>query len=401
MTGILLTRRRYLLVAGCCALALSLAVVARAQLVTGPSQIGTRVLTGPNPAEDPNFPGANGRVTIAAVGGDVTWTRHQVPVLDWVQAGDPDSGVNIPTVLLPKLENKPAVWADYLGFIDGEGALLEAGTKGAVYVFNGSARTLTRKYDSIEQIPEAALTALKNRKYVYVSSRDVLSVATALEAEAGGAAAPAAAKPYEADPNLAGAALDDYPLIWDPSRTNFNVKLPQSPQRVPAVYLGFNERGSWIASALGKLYLWNLPGKTLAQTSDSWWDAPLDLRNPSVLTQGMIYYRQHQYRTAAGTKQSPDPNLPPMTAELSKALKTSWQYQGSDMTKPLVFAEVGSVDYYLGFDERGAWVQDHHFAIYAWSFRTWKLERVASRFGNVPHAAVMRLHNRPAGAGGG
>lgn len=401
MNSIALTLRRYLQIASVCALALSLAAVARAQLVTGPSQIGSPVLTGPNPADDPNFPGANGRVTIAGVGGDVTWTRHQLPVLDWVQAGDPNSGVNIPTVLLPKLENKPAVWADYLGFIDGEGALLEAGPRGAVYVFNGSARTLSRRYGSLEQIPETALAALKNRKYVYVSSRDVLSVATAAEAEAGSAAAPAAAKPYEADPNLAGAPLDDYPLIWDPSRTNFNVKLPQLAQRVPAVYLGFNERGSWIASALGKLYLWNLPGKTLVQASDSWWDAPLDLRNPSVLTQGMIYYRQHQYRTAAGPRQSPDPNLPPMTADLSKALRTSWQYQGSDLTRPLVFAEVGSADYYLGFDERGAWVQDHHFGIYAWSFRTWKLERVASRFDNIPHAAVMRLHNRPAGTGGG
>lgn len=394
MTSIFLTWRQCARVGAVCAMVLSLAVAVRGQLSMGPNQIGRQLLTGPNPEEDPNFPGASGKVTIANSGGDVTWTKHQGIVLDWHQAGDPDFGVNIPQVLLSSLPNgMPTAWADYLGFIDGMGSLLEVGTKGGIYVFNASASTLTKKYDTIDQVPEDVLTALKNRKYIYESSRDALSVVTAAMAEANNSAPPTAAKPYEVDPNLAGAVQDNYPLTWDENRTSFTVKLPQM-QPVPAMYMGFNERGSWIASALGRLYLWNLASKTLVEVSDSWWDAPLDLRNPSVLTQAMIYYRQHQYRAAAGQKQSPDPNIPPNMSEGARLyLAVIWEFQGNDMTRPLVFLGAGSADVYLGFDERGSWIQSQHGGIYVWSFRTWKLERLASRLSNIPYEALVRVHN--------
>lgn len=392
MTTAFFTWRRR--VALTCALILGLAALASGQLSMAPNLIGRQLLAGPNPQEDPNFPGASGKVTIADLGGDITWTKHQGVVLDWHQAGDPDFGVNIPQVMVPRLPSgRPPGVADYLGFIAGQGSLLELGTKGGIYLFNGPARTLTKKYDTIDQVPPDVLAALKNRKYIYESSRDPVNVLTAALAEADRATVPTAAKPYEADANLAGMPGDNFPLTWDEPRTSFMVKLPQA-QPVAAMYMGFNERGSWIASALGKLYLWNLPSKTLVEVSDNWWDAPLDLRNPSAPLQAMIFYRQHQYRTTAGLEQSPDPNFPLVLAGLSRLyLKAIWEFQGNDLSRLLVYLGAGAPDQYLGFDERGAWIQSNYGGIYVWSFRTWKLERLASRLSNIPREALLRVHN--------
>ena len=363
------------------------------QLTMGPSLLGTQVLTGPNPEDDPNFPGASGKVTVPSLG-DVSWTRHQGPVLDWHQAGDPGFGVNIPQVMLPRLpEGRPPGSADYLGFIEGEGSLLEIGPKGAIYEFNAGAHTLARRYDNADSIPADVLAALRNRKYIYESSQDRLEVLTDAVKEANDTPPPAAPKPYEWDANLAGTPGDSFPLTWDTNRTSFQVKLPQA-QPVAGMYLGFNERGSWIASALGKLYLWNLADRTLEEVSDDWWDAPLDLRNPSAVTQAMIYYRQHQYRAAAMRSQGQDPNLPPNMANFSRLFfAIIWEFQGNDLTRPLVYLGAGSPDIYLGFDERGTWVQNQYGGVYAWSFRTWRLELMARDLKHVPKAALVRLHN--------
>jgi hypothetical protein len=367
-------------------MALGVVASARAQSVTGP-----------NPEDDPNFPGLSGRVTIAGqatLSGDVTWSKRSGMVLDWHQAGDPAFGGNIPVVKLPPLSNgAPALEADYLGFVDGEGAYLLGPGNSGIYVYDGSAHTLTRKYGKVDDIPEEELAALKNRKYLYVSSGDAPNVLEDEVKEANETPAPAGPKPYEPDPNLAGAAQDNYPLVWDANRVGFTIKLPQV-QPTPGMYLGFDEQGSWVANGLGTVYVWKLADKTLVKAADSWWDAPLDLKNASPLLQAVIYYRQHEYRAAAMRTQAQDPNLPPTMAEFSRLfLALQWRYQGTDLSRPLVFLPQGEFDRYLGFDERGTWVLGGYGGVYAWSFRTWKLERVASRLNNVPKAALVRLHN--------
>jgi hypothetical protein len=354
--------------------------------------------TGPNPEDDPNFPGLNGRVTVVVQGtpgGDLTWSKHSGVVLDWRQAGDPRFAGNIPTVTLPPLRSgAPSAEADYLGFVDGEGAYLLGYGGAGIYVFDGSAHTLTRKFDKLDDIPEDVLAALRNRKYLYLSSRDALNVMDDEVAEANSTAPPDAAKPYEPDPNLAGAAQDNSPLMWNANRTGFTIRLPQA-QPVPGMYLGFNEQGSWVASGAGTVYVWNLASKTLVETADSWWDAPPDLKNASALLQAVIYYRQHEYRAAAMRSQAQDPNLPPTMAEFSRLfLAMQWRYQGADLSRPLVnLLGTGEFDRYLGFDERGTWVLSGYGGVYAWSFKTWTLERVARDLKHVPKEALLRLHN--------
>jgi hypothetical protein len=163
---------------------------------------------------------------------------------------------------------------------------------------------------------------------------------------------------------------------------------------MPAMYLGFNQRGSWVASASGTVFVWNLAGKTLTEAASSWWDVPLDLSNPSALLQAVIYYREHQYKASAGPSQAPDPNFPPTMAEFSRAfLSMIWVYQGSGIIDPLVYLSAGEPDHYLGFDDRGAWVLGKYGGIFVWSFKTWKVERVASRMSDIPKEALVRLHH--------
>jgi len=368
-------------------LVLGLMVTARAQSVTGP-----------NPEEDPNFPGLSGKVTIASMGGDVTWTRHSGIVLDLHQMGSPAFAGNIPAVMLPRLpDGRPPGSADYLGFIEGEGSLLTFGLKGPVYVFNGSARTLTKKYESADDIPPDVLATLKNRKYLYVSSRDALNVDENALKEANNTHAPAAPKPYEPDPNLPEMVQDgSLPLRWNNGGIDLWIKMPQAPE-IPALYLGFNDQDTWLANGAGTVYVWNLGSKTLTKRADSWWDAPMDLRNPSGVLQGVIYYRQHVHRPTAVRGPAPDPNLPPIMSVFSREfLAMVWQFEGNDVSRPLVFLNAGSPDFYLGFDERGTWVQNQYGGVYVWNYKTWKLALVARNKYSVPKAALARLH-RPDG----
>jgi hypothetical protein len=354
-----------------------LAVAARAQL-----------LTGPNPADDPNFPGLTGHDAVTGFDGPLSWGKQKPRPLNWQQAGKPDFTTNIPTVMLPLHNGTPAVPADYLGFVDGVGAFLQGLANTGIYVYSGSTHTLTRRYDKSDDIPPDILKALKNRKYIYISSHDSLNA----RGDDGAATAHVAVKPMEADPNLAGAAQDNYPLTWQGNGESVAIKSPQSPP-TPAMYLGFNERGSWVASAGGTVFVWNLAGKTLTEAAGSWWEVPLDLRNPSALLQAVIYYREHQYKASAGRSQAPDPNFPPTMAEFSRAfLSMIWTYQTAG-TDPLVYLSAGEPDRYLGFDERGAWVLGKYGGIFVWSFKTWKIERVASRIGDIPKEALMRLHH--------
>jgi len=199
----------------------------------------------------------------------------------------------------------------------------------------------------------------------------------------GAATVHVAVKPMEADPNLAGLAQDNYPLTWLGNGESVAIKSPQSPA-MPAMYLGFNERGSWVASAGGTVFVWNLASKTLTETARTWWDVPLDLRNPSALLQAVIYYREHQCKASAGRSQAPDPNFPPTMAEFSRSfLSMIWMYQAAGID-PLVYLSAGEPDRYLGFDERGSWVLGKYGGIYVWSFKTWKLARVASRMSDTP-----------------
>jgi hypothetical protein len=164
------------------------------------------------------------------------------------------------------------------------------------------------------------------------------------------------------------------------------------------MYLGFNTRGSWIASARGKLFLWNLSNKSLVEMASTWWDAPMDLRNPSALLQAAIYYREHAYSASAPADKHPipDPNFPPTMQDFSRLfLLVTWTYQDmQDLTRPpIVGMEAGMPETYLGFDERGAWFASQHGQIFVWNFKTWTATRIASRLSNVPKEALARLRN--------
>jgi hypothetical protein len=110
----------------------------------------------------------------------------------------------------------------------------------------------------------------------------------------------------------------------------------------------------------------------------------------------VIFYRQHEYRTLAAQNRSPDPNLPPLLSEFSRDfLDLIWEFPGNDLSRPLVSLMTsagGNQGIYLGFDERGTWVQNSNWVIYAWSFKTWKLELVAQDSNHLPKAALARLH---------
>jgi hypothetical protein len=155
-----------------------------------------------------------------------------------------------------------------------------------------------------------------------------------------------------------------------------------------------------VASAQsGRVYLWNGSAKTLEPVAANWWQIPLDLRNPSVLLQALIYYRTHEFRRQGGGRM-PDPNLPPSLPDVAQsALPIRWDYQILENGNPRVTVVTEAVaDRYLGFDERGTWLQSlSDGTIYTWDFRTLTLIRIASRLGNVPQAALSRLNNAPPG----
>jgi len=338
------------------------AAIVGAMILMGLAATSRAQVAGPNPADDPNFPGAEGNAPIPGLTGVITWKRIATGVQDWKQAGNPDFALNIPyVVMLPKFPDGPPGTGDYLGFIDGVGTLLERYDR-TVYVYNRTAHTLVRTYDRIDDIPPDILASLKNRKYIYISSKDRLNTSSAETTSASATPAHFVKNGPELDSNFPDTAVgvqDSFPMTWQSG--SITIRSPQSSAG-PGMYLGFNARGSWITSANGKLFLWNLSNKSLVEMANTWWDVPMDLRNPSALLQALIYYREHAYSTAAVRGKTPDPNFPPTMQEFSRLyLFVTWQYQDmEDLTRAIVGMEAGMPETYLGFDERGAWFSSQH-----------------------------------------
>jgi hypothetical protein len=363
----------------------------------------TGLLTGPARAEqphaDPNLPGPVG--------------RHVVPGgtgLYWVYVPHP-SGLNplAPVVcFLPVPQGcGQQTSAQYLGYVDGKGSLIQS-RDGAVYLFDG--RTLVRQYDSIDALPAEVLAALRNRQFVYNSVKDRFGAPP--DAAAEGLPARIPIPRQRPDPNLPGNLGNDsqtgFPLGWQLFGTTTQPSLMvirlAGPAAGAGMYLGFNERGSWLVSTGDtRVYVWNLQAKSLSPSVANAWQAPLDLANPSPLMQAILYYDTHRYSLSPSKGPAPDPNFPPTLANVPLGtLPVHWEYPdylhpGSrvfNLSVEVYEVPPGDEAMYLGFNERGAWIRDEvDLHIYAWNFRTLKLALLASRLSNVPTDVIASLHN--------
>jgi hypothetical protein len=348
---------------------------------------------------DSNFPAPNGRYILSGGVG-----------LIWTYVGYRPPGLNRFTPIvcfMPRPLCGPKTSGEYLGFIDGTGSLVEnyrGGDRG-VYLFNGAAHTLTKQYDSITAVPAGVLAVLRNREYVFDAPQDKVGVAV------GTGPVPGALKGQEPDPNLPLNLGNDgqtgFPLAWQMygSTTQPSVTIRVAGRAAGmGLYLGFNERGSWVVS-LGdnQVYVWNLQTKSLIVGAANGWGTPLDLANPSPLMQAILYYDAHQYSSAQGEGPRPDPNFPPTLTESAQlGLPVRWSYADDahpgNIATNLSLLLKGTPEMapanYLGFNARGAWLRDQNDnRVYAWDFKTLQLVVLASRLTTVPASELASLHN--------
>lgn len=298
---------------------------------------------------------------------------------------------------------------EYLGFVDGMGSLVFDTRDGAVYSYSGDTETLTRRYATLDDIPADVLASIHNKRYLYVSKRDnTTPLPTANGTPAAGTHY--VAKPQEPDPNFPPGMGDSFkaeglPLSWvmhgtQPSPTIGTRDVPPPGQTrissIPGFYLGFNQRGSWIASSSdGTVYVWNLAARTLVPAAKSWWEAPRDLANPSGLMQAILYYDNHAYAAAPSTGAIEDPNFPPTLAGMrNDVVPVVWtggtNYGRSVSFENLVLGQAS----YLGFDERGAWlVGSIENRVFIFDFKTLTVTDAALRVEDVPVKVLARLKN--------
>jgi hypothetical protein len=141
------------------------------------------------------------------------------------------------------------------------------------------------------------------------------------------------------------------------------------------VYLGFNEKGSYIQNqGDGKVYLWNLKANSLSVVANNFKEIPLDvlasLQNSDVAVQYWLAANDKSRKqapipqqqggaisssgAAAGqTYRGPehDPNLPPLVAPNDAPI--SWSY-GSGTVPSVSFKNPPYDAVYLGFNENGS-----------------------------------------------
>ncbi len=347
---------------------------------------------------DPNLPGPVG--------------RHVVPGgigLQWVYVTPRPPGLNplAPVVCFLPAGCGQRNSGDYLGYIDGKGSLIQS-RDGAIYLFDG--RTLVRQYDSTDALPAEVLAALRNRQFTYNSAKDRFGAPPDAAAQA--LPARIAIPSQRSDPNLPVNLGNDsqtrFPLGWQLFGTTTQPSLMvirlAAPAAGPGLYLGFNERGSWLVSTGDtRVYVWNLQTKSLSPSAANAWQAPLDLANPSPLMQAILYYDAHRYSLSPSKGPAPDPNFPPTLANMPLgALFVHWEYPDYlhpgnrvfNLSVEIYEVPPGDEAQYLGFNERGAWIRDEvDLHIYAWNFRTLKLTLLASRLSNVPKDVIALLHN--------
>jgi hypothetical protein len=347
---------------------------------------------------DPNLPGPVGRYVVPGGTG-----------LYWVYLPRPP-GVNplAPVVcFLPVAQCGQQNSGEYLGYVDGKGSLIQRRV-GAVYLFDG--RTLVRQYDSVDGLPPDVLAALRNRQFTYNSVKDRFGAPpdAAVEALPARIAIPSQRPDPNLPANLGNDSQTGFPLGWQLFGTTTQPSLmvirPAGPAAGAGLYLGFNERGSWLVSTGDtRVYVWNLQAKSVSLGVANAWEAPLDLANPSPLMLAILYYDAHRYSISPSKGPAPDPNFPPTLAGVSQStLPVSWEYPdylhpGNTVSNLLVQvydATRKDEAAYLGFNERGAWIRDKvDLHIYVWNFKTLKLTLLASRLSNVPKDVIASLHN--------
>jgi hypothetical protein len=363
--------------------------------------------------QDPNLAFPRGiSKSIAQGGAGVSWTygSYQGGMFTFGRLVTSHASAPYVAVVQEKSMGRAQRDGEYLGFVDGMGSLIFDTQDGAVYSYQGDTETLTRRYATPDDIPEDVLASIHNKRYLYVSKRDRTTPLPA----AGGAPAGGAhfvAKPQEPDPNFPPGMGDSFkpqglPLSWVLNGTQPSPMIgtrdvpPPGQARIASIvgfYLGFNSRGSWIASSAdGTVYVWNLASRTLTPAAKSWWEAPRDLANPSGLMQAILYYDNHAYAAAKSTGEIEDPNFPPTLAGLRNDVVPVVWSGGTNYGRSLRFANgiLGNAGY-LGFDERGAWlVGSPESRVFIFDFKTLTLTDAALRVEEVPTSVLARLKNQ-------
>ena len=195
------------------------------------------------------------------------------------------------------------------------------------------------------------------------------------------------------DPNLPeSAASVGLPIRWNYAAGSstlpevyFNGALA-STQNHPAIYLGFDERGSWLQHPDngGKLYIWNGPTKTLVQQPQLLYYLPPNIvkkwknQNPNLQYFWIPFHAGS--KPSQFNKQS-DPNLPCIIGE---APGITWSYTNVALgvgEPPKV-----SLGNYLGYNEQGSWLQGDvggRAGYYVWNRATGTI-----RSGTADHVQV-------------
>ena len=156
--------------------------------------------------------------------------------------------------------------ADYLGFLDGEGTLLEASDH-AIYLYNGSAHRLQKRYDTFAAIPQSLFPQVRNSTVDYMLPGNESNYPS--DGQRGGSSRP------EPDPNFPGystpgANTHPWPIIWTGlSGTTIPVfflkgEAGRRGAGTPSLsmtknrYLGFNDEGAWLESINNQhVYVWS------------------------------------------------------------------------------------------------------------------------------------------------
>ena len=210
------------------------------------------------PEADPNMPH-----TDTPHGGLVSWGYIM-----------PES--TLPTVNVGNFE------ATYLGFNE-RGTWMESLWDGKLYLWNGATQTVIEAAKTRFDVP----LDLKNQ------SLTMQGIVAHLRAHPGDKGTKVSSSKHpEADPNLADdkATHDTTPFAYDYAEGAGTV--PAILIRGTAgtgVYLGFNERGSWVKSIWdGNTYVWNAGQKHLELGATSDRDLPAKLKNPSPALDSLI-----------------------------------------------------------------------------------------------------------------
>jgi len=214
-----------------------------------------------NAQTDPNLPAGNNSQSLP-----LRWTvpaSATVPVAWFNGAWRAESGQH----------------ARYLGF-NAEGSWLEHADDHHIYVWNLKTLELTRRFDSLADMPPSLHSALQN-------APPPMTEAASATARADTSHAISATRhpEEEEDPNfpkaLANNGSTGLPVTWlagGGTVPQLMLHFDAFYNTAGAEYLGFNERGAWMVSAKdGRVYVWDMRTLTLLQGANSLREIPKDV----------------------------------------------------------------------------------------------------------------------------